>query len=146
MADSFNKKEREKKRKKRRQEKAELKKQRKLEGKKTDEFMYLDEDGNLTSTPPDPNKKKREIKLEEIKVSTPKQSELDAEESEIEGYVKFYNEEKRFGFISEMGSETDYFVHEDNLIDKIKDKDKVLFEIGTGPKGLVAINVKLLKK
>ncbi|MEO0339936.1 MAG: hypothetical protein AAF242_12060, partial [Bacteroidota bacterium] len=57
MADSFSKKEREKKRRKKNQEKAERRKQRKLEGKTTEEFMYLDENGNLTSTPPDPNKK-----------------------------------------------------------------------------------------
>ena len=63
MADSFNKKEREKKRRKRRQDKAEKKKQRKLEGKKPAEFMYLGADGNLTSTPPDPNKRE-EIKLD----------------------------------------------------------------------------------
>ena len=145
MADSFNKKEREKKRRKKKQDKAERKKQRKLEGKSTEEFMYLDADGNLTSTPPDPNKKK-EVKLEEINISTPKQSELDAMDAEREGVVKFFNEEKRFGFISEVGVREDYFVHEENLIEKIKEGDKVVFEIGTGPKGLVAINVKLLKK
>lgn len=144
MADSFNKKEREKKRRKRKQDKAEKKKQRQLEGKTTDEFMYLDAEGNLTSTPPDPNQK-IEIKLEDIQVSVPKQSELEPESPYREGSVKFYNEEKRFGFIKEKITEKDYFVHEENLIDRIREKDKVEFEIGTGPKGLVAINVKLLK-
>ena len=66
MADSYNKKERDKKRRKRKQEKIEKRKQRKLEGKSTQEFMYMDENGNLTSTPPDPSKKK-EVKLEEIR-------------------------------------------------------------------------------
>jgi len=56
MADSFNKKEREKKKEKKRKEKAERKLREKLEGKKTtQEFMYLDEDGNLTTTKPDPS-------------------------------------------------------------------------------------------
>lgn len=145
MADSYNKKERDKKRKKRKQDKAEKKKQRKLDGKKSEEFMYLDENGNLTSTPPDPNKKKKEIKLEDIIISPPKHSEMEPEDTELQGIVKFFNEEKRFGFISEIGKEGDYFVHEDNLIDTIKDNDKVVFELGTGPKGLVAINVQLLK-
>lgn len=145
MADSFNKKEREKKKQKKRLEKAEKKKQRQLEGKEEEEFVYLDEDGNFTTTPPDLSKKK-EFKLEDISISTPKDSELENESSEIEGFVKFYNEDKRFGFIREKGTDNDYFVHEDNLIDDIRDKDKVLFEIGTGPKGLIAINVKLLKK
>ena len=145
MADSFNKKEREKKKQKRKKEKEEKKEQRKLEGKDTDEFVYLDEFGNFTTTPPDPTKK-NEVKLEDISISTPKDSELENENAEREGYVKFYNEDKRFGFISEKETDNDYFVHEDNLIDSIKDRDKVLFEIGTGPKGLIAINVKLLKK
>ncbi|MEO0788148.1 MAG: cold shock domain-containing protein, partial [Bacteroidota bacterium] len=57
MADSFNKKEREKKKRKRKKEKAEKKLRQKLEGKKSEEFMYVDADGNLTSVKPDPAKK-----------------------------------------------------------------------------------------
>ena len=144
MADSFSKKEREKKKKKKNQDKLERRKQRKLEEKKTEEIMYLDANGNFTSTPPDPNQKK-EVSIEEIWVSTPKKSDLESQEKEREGFVKFFNEEKRFGFISEIGQETDYFVHEDNLIDPIKGNDKVVFEIGSGPKGPIAINVRLLK-
>lgn len=144
MADSFSKKEREKKKQKRKQEKAEKKKQRELEEKNSDEFVYLDEFGNFTDTPPDLSKKK-EVKLEDIRISTPKDSELEQESAVREGYVKFFNEDKRFGFIMEKGTQNDYFVHEDNLIDSIRDRDKVTFEIGTGPKGLIAINVKLLK-
>ncbi len=143
MADSFYKKEREKKRRKKKQDKAEKKKQRKLEGKTTEEFMYMDENGNLTSTPPE-KKKKTEIKLEEIQIKTPKQSELEIEGRE--GRVKFYNEEKRFGFINEIGTKKDYFVHEDHIEGRVKEDDKVTFELGTGPKGVVAINVKLYKK
>ena len=64
---TFNKKEKEKKRLKKRQEKLERRAQRKLEkaerGKVAFEDMlsYVDENGNLTNTPPDPSKKK-EIK------------------------------------------------------------------------------------
>ena len=144
MADSFSKKEREKKKRKKNQDKLERRKQRKLEEKKTEDIMYLDADGNFTSTPPDPSQTK-EVSLEEISISIPKKSDSD-EDGEREGYVKFFNEEKRFGFISEVGTEVDYFVHEDNLIDRIRDRDKVLFEIGIGPKGPIAVNVKLLKK
>ncbi len=144
MADSFSKKEREKKRRKKNQEKAERRKQRKQEGKTNEEFMYLDENGNLTSTPPDPSKRK-EFKLEDIRVSTPKQADLEPEDPIKKGYVKFFNQEKHFGFVCETDKNIDYFVHEDNLIDQIRDDDKVEFEIGTGPKGLIAINVKLQK-
>ena len=50
MADSYNKKEREKKKRKRKKEKAERKEQRKHEGSDTPEFMYVDENGNLSPT------------------------------------------------------------------------------------------------
>lgn len=145
MADSYNKKERDKKRKKRKKDKLEKKAQRKVEGVKQAEFMYLDEDGNLSPTPPDPTKKRKEIKLEDINISTPKQEDIEVE-TERKGYVKFFNQEKRFGFIREKGTEQDYFVHEENCIEKIKDNDKVVFEVTSGPKGLVAINVKIQKK
>ncbi len=140
MADSFSKKEREKKKQKKKQEKAERRAQKKLEDKNTEEFVYVDEYGNFTDTPPDPDEKD-EVKLEDIYVSTPKDSELEAEEKVKEGYVKFFNPEKRFGFIRERGTDNDYFVHEDNLNIEIKDNDKVTFEVETGPKGLIAVNV-----
>ena len=145
MADSFSKKEREKKKRKRSQEKFEKRQQRKLEGKSTEDIMYLDEFGNFTSTPPDPSKK-REVKIEDIQVSIPKQSELEDSNTDRKGVVKFFNEEKRFGFIGEMDSDQDYFVHEENLIDRIRDRDKVIFDAATGPKGLIAINVRLFEK
>jgi cold shock CspA family protein len=50
-----------------------------------------------------------------------------------------------YGFINHIGTRIDYFVHDDNLIDKVKTGDNVEFELGSGPKGLIAINVKLLK-
>ncbi len=140
MADSFYKKEREKKRRKKKQEKAEKKKQRKSEGKTTEEFMYMGEDGNLTSTPPE-KKDTKEIELEEIQIKTPKKSELDT--TWRDGKVKFYNEERQFGFINEIGSKKDYFVHADNVEGTIRENDRVTFELGTGSRGIVAINVKL---
>ncbi|WP_111684035.1 cold-shock protein [Winogradskyella tangerina] len=145
MADSYNKKEREKKRKKKKEDKAEKKRLRQLE-EKTSDFIYVDERGNLTSTPQDPNQKK-EVPLEEISISIPKltESELDQEEKEKKGIVKFYNVEKGFGFIKEVDQKIDYFVHADNLIDNIKENDNVLFENENGPKGPVAIKVKLIR-
>ena len=59
MADSYNKKEREKKKRKRKKDKQARKEQRKQEGSNTEEFMYVDANGNLTSTPPDPAEKKK---------------------------------------------------------------------------------------
>lgn len=59
------------------------------------------------------------------------------------GTVKFFNESKGFGFITEEDSNTDYFVHVSGLIDEIKQGDTVEFELKEGKKGLNAVNVKL---
>lgn len=141
--DSFNKREREKKRLKKKKEKREKKEQRKLEGKKTQEFMYLDADGNLVDTPPDPTLKRAEVSLEDIEISIPKQEKSDRPKFLREGTVKFFNTEKGFGFIVDRDSGESVFVHADSLQDPIRDNDKVTFEIGKGPKGPVANNVKL---
>lgn len=142
MADSFNKKDREKKRRKRKKEKEERKQQRKLEGKKSAEFMYMDEDGNLTATPPDPAKR-RKIDLEDIEISTPKKLESDKASFIRTGVVKFFNHDKGYGFIIDKETSDSYFVHIENVIDSIQDNDRVVFEIGKGPKGPVALSVKL---
>lgn len=60
------------------------------------------------------------------------------------GTVKFFNESKGFGFITEEGSNTDYFVHISGLIDEIKEGDTVEFELKEGKKGLNAVNVKVI--
>ena len=148
MADSFNKKDREKKKQKKRKEKAERKVQRKVDGVKPAEFMYLDEDGNLTATPPDPTVKKVEYSLEDISISTPKKDESDDNgESKFMrlGTVKFFNTEKGYGFIVDKDTRESYFVHADSLSQEIREHDRVSFEIGKGPKGPVANAVKLLK-
>lgn len=58
------------------------------------------------------------------------------------GTVKFYNETKGFGFITETETNKEYFVHVTGLIDQIKDGDEVEFELKEGRKGLNAVNVK----
>ena len=57
------------------------------------------------------------------------------------GTVKFFNETKGFGFIIEDDSKKEYFVHVSGLVDKIKEKDEVEFEIEEGRKGLNAVRV-----
>ena len=140
MADSYNKKEREKKKRKRRQEKLERKQQRKLEESKNAEFMYVGADGNLTSTPPDPADREK-IELETIEVSIPKKEKSDRSTFARDGVVKFFNVEKGYGFILDPSTNESFFVHVDNLSEPIKDGDKVTFEVGKGPKGPIAIKV-----
>jgi len=147
MADSYNKKERDKKRRKRKQDKLDKKKQRQEEGAKPVEFMYLDADGNLTTEPQDlENREEVDIDVSTINVSTPKMEDRAVNKFSKTGVVKFYDPEKRFGFIIDPKSNMDYFVHVNDLVDEIKEKDEVEFEEGIGKKGKVALNVKLVKK
>lgn len=61
-----------------------------------------------------------------------------------EGKVKFFNESKGYGFIMDIASEKEYFVHVSGLIDPIRENDEVTFDLQEGKKGLNAVNVKLL--
>jgi CspA family cold shock protein len=60
------------------------------------------------------------------------------------GTVKFFNDVKGFGFITEEGVERDHFVHISGLIDEIREGDEVEFELQEGNKGLNAVNVKVI--
>jgi CspA family cold shock protein len=58
------------------------------------------------------------------------------------GTVKFYNESKGFGFITEE-SGNDIFVHATGLIDEIRENDSVTYDVTDGKKGPNAVNVKV---
>jgi CspA family cold shock protein len=60
------------------------------------------------------------------------------------GTVKFFNESKGFGFITEEGTNKDHFVHTSGLIDEIREGDVVEYELQEGRKGLNAVNVKVV--
>ncbi len=59
------------------------------------------------------------------------------------GTVKFFNATKGFGFIKDVETSKEYFVHSSGLKDKIQDNDQVTFDLEQGKKGLNAVNVKL---
>ena len=146
---TFSKKEREKKRRKKKQEKRERREQRKLEkeqhGPKSFEEMlsYVDENGNLTSTPPDPSKKKK-IKAEDIELGVPSRN-LSPEERTRKGKVKFFNHEKGYGFITDAITKDSVFVHVNDVTGEVKDNANVTFEMERGPKGFKAVNVHIVK-
>ena len=60
------------------------------------------------------------------------------------GTVKFFNDDKGFGFITEEGSNSEHFVHISGLIDEIREGDLVEFDLQEGRKGLNAVNVKVI--
>lgn len=148
MAETWNKKEREKKKKQERKEKAEKKQERK-ENSSGDTslesmLMYLDENGNFTSKPPDP-RKKIVVNVEDIQIGVPKHEPTNPEDVIRKGVVTFFNDAKGYGFIKDQETQESVFVHINALTEAIKENNMVTFEVEMGPKGASATNVKLLK-
>ena len=148
MAETWNKKEREKKKKQSKKEKEEKKQERKENSKNNDGlesmYAYLDENGNLSSKPPDP-RKKIIINAEDIEIGVPKQEALSPDDLIRKGIVTHFNGEKGYGFIKDQESQQSVFVHINSTTEEIKENNKVSFEIEMGPKGANAVNVKLIK-
>lgn len=147
MAESWNKKEREKKKQQSKKEKAERKQERKENAASGNDLnsmlAYIDENGNITSRPPDPMKRV-EVNVEDIVIGVPKQAPPDPADLIREGVVTFFNHTKGFGFIRDTRSQESLFVHINSLSEEINENDRVQFERQMGPKGANAVNVKKL--
>lgn len=146
--ETFNKKENEKKRLKKKTEKEEKRKERQANAEKgqslEDMLAYVDENGNITSTPPDPTRKKKEINLEDIQVGVPKQQDREPEDTLRKGTVTFFNDSKGYGFIKDGLSQESIFVHANSLGGlTLREGNAVTFEVEPGQKGPVAVRVKL---
>jgi cold shock CspA family protein len=144
--ETFGKRENEKKRLKKKTEKEEKKEERLANAKKgqslDDMLAYVDENGNISTTPPDPTKK-RVIKDEDIRISIAKQEDREPEDSVRTGTVSFFNDSKGYGFIKDSQTQESIFVHANGLAGgPIKENDKVTFEVEMGPKGPTAVGVK----
>lgn len=61
----------------------------------------------------------------------------------MQGTVKFYNDSKGYGFITDDETKKDYFVHSSSLKSKIRNNDKVTFEVREGKKGPMAADVQI---
>jgi cold shock protein len=59
------------------------------------------------------------------------------------GTVKFFNESKGYGFITDEATKEDFFVHITGLNGvQVQQHDRVEFETREGRKGVNAVNVK----
>jgi cold shock CspA family protein len=141
---TFSKTEKEKKRLKKRQDK-----QKKMDARKADkdengtggiQFAYVDHNGNLTDTPPDPTMKVV-YELEDIQISVTKKEDLPQEDPIRKGKVSFFDTSKGFGFIIDTENNEKYFTHVSGLIDQIAENDKVSFELEKGMRGMNAVKV-----
>jgi len=142
--ETFNKKEKEKKRRKKRQDKLLKKEERKAnsDGGGLDNMMaYVDEHGNISNTPPDPTKKKKEVKASSIELGVPKREDSD-EPSGRQGKVTFFNDAKGYGFIKDSQTQENFFVHVNGLLEEVRENDVVTYELERGMKGMNAVNVK----
>ena len=107
-------------------------------------LSYVDEHGNLTSEKPDPSKRV-EIKAEDIVLgASPRDNS--AMDPNRRGKVKFFNDDKGYGFLFDSGTQESVFVHINNIVDDVREGDKVTFQVEMGPKGLSAVNVRLANK
>lgn len=145
--ETFNKKELQKKRAQKKKEKEERKEERKANaksGQSLDDMMaYVDENGNISTTPPDPLRKKNFVNVNDI--VTGSRNIGGAVVSVRTGKVSFFNADKGFGFIMDSDSGDRVFVHVNGLKSPIKENDIVSFETERGPKGLQAKDVRLVK-
>ncbi len=146
--ETFSKKEKEKKRIKKQQDKKEKAEDRKAnsdKGKSLDEMLaYVDENGNISSTPPNPDKKKK-INSEDIQIGVARQEAV-VHDIVRNGTITMFNESKGYGFIKDLQTQESIFVHINGLIDSVKEGDKVSFETEQGQKGLNAVKVKKAPK
>ena len=138
---TFGKSEREKKRLKKRKDKQLKKESRKLNEEEKNIFVYVDEFGQLTDTPPDPTKKIK-VDASSIEIGVPKKEDREEEPTERQGKVSFFDSSKGFGFILDSTSQEKFFVHVSGLIDEVQENDKVSFELERGLKGMNAVRVK----
>ena len=139
------KREREKIKQTKRLDKQRKREERQSSGSRNFEEMlaYVDENGVITSTPPELNPNKEEIKQEDILISTPKKEDIETS-TVLKGRVDYFNESKGYGFIKDLGSDEKYFFHvSNNTLTDISETDIVTFELERGLRGMNAINIRI---
>ena len=127
---TFGKRENEKKKQAKRFEKQKRREERQAGGSSSldDMIAYVDENGNITDTPPQ-LRPKVEIQLEDI-VAEP-----------LKGRVEYFNTEKGYGFIKDLASTEKYFFHISSAPEGIGEGRIVLFELMRGTRGMNAVKI-----
>lgn len=148
MSETWNKKERERNKQQKKKEKLEKRQEKKLAGKGSNSLdsmlAYVDENGNLSSKPVDP-RKKVSINVEDIEIGVTRQREMNPEDQSQVGVVTLFKTDKGYGFIKNLETQESYFFHVNSLTEPVKENNKVNFEVEKGPKGLSAINVRIVR-
>jgi cold shock CspA family protein len=147
--ETFGKKEVRKKNDKKRKDKETKRAKKKSEGKKSnfdDMIAYVDEFGVISSTPPDPDKKKVDVEVDSIELNATRNNPQSAPDFVRKGVVSTFNSSKGYGFIRDLSSGQSVFVHANSLLEAIRENDVVVFEIGRGAKGPSAMKVKIFKE
>lgn len=135
-----NKQKKKKEKEKRRQERKENKKSGNLD----DMIAYVNEDGSLSSTPPDENDKE-ETNVEDIQVSVPKDDPQEEPDPVRQGTVAFFNDNKGYGFIKDSQTGENIFVHVTGLEEDIQEGNRVSFEVIQGDRGPNATKVQVIR-
>lgn len=145
--ETFNKKEVRNKKEKKRKEKAQKRAKKKSEGKSNldDMIAYVDEYGQITDTPPDPDKKII-VEAEDIELTITRNKPDSTPDFVRKGVVISFNDSKGYGFIRDLDSKHSVFFHVNNLLEPVIENNIVSFEIGKGAKGPIALKVKLFKE
>lgn len=145
--ETFNKKEKEKLRQKKREDKLKKKEERKAGGSSSfdDMIAYVDENGNLSATPPDPSKKKKVIAAN-IEIGIPTREEGEVVNPIHTGIVTFFDTSKGYGFIKDRDTQESYFSHINGHLEAIAERDTVSYRIEKGTKGWNAVDVKIYVK
>lgn len=146
MAETFSKRERRKKKIERRREKElrrEERRQTPVKQKSLEEMMaYVDENGNLSDTPPNPNNAYK-VAAEDIVIDVPR-AQSDNPEAMPTGVVTYFDPSKGYGFIINDQSQERLFVHVNSLAEpgsELNIGDKVSYTASRSPRGMQAIAV-----
>lgn len=141
--ETYSKKERQKKKLQKKKEKQLRRDEKRLEepkAKSLDEmFAYVDENGNISSTPPDPTKIKK-IAAEDIDLDNSRNSAID--DTPPTGKVTYFDSSKGYGFITDANSGERLFVHINDSADPLAEGDRVTYVSTRSPRGMQASMVK----